>query len=495
MEDNWIYEYIVQYLKSPEWKTPVMTFIDNNCIYFESDEENKLEYSDIHENFMKMIEGLLEGQIKDLGISEEEFMKACEEGRQSAIGGKVFDQILAVDNFVTFKRMMLRRKREIELEAYQIMSDQELKRLGVDPSELSDHEDEGFSDPAPVIDVDSKSTEVAATGTETKGSAPTEEKVEGVGAGEVDKVMTDSLQAEEERRRLIELEEEQLRKALEESEKEFEMQKQKQIEEEKKMQEEIRESEENKKREEEEQKKKAEEENQKEVEKLAEEERQKHDQKKKEEDEMLAAKKKFEEEEALRAKEQARKIMLEREAAAKALAEKEQSEREVREKRKREREEKKENEEKKQPIKSQAGGLGALPALKKKPTKDVTKDLSGFDKIDVSASSEKKEEIKKLSQEEEMARRAERIKAHRDAIIRKKNEERQKELDKFQEAKTTVPEESEGEKLKRELTTTHEDFKEYESKQAAEKEANSPDQKRQQQRAQMANKLKNVIGH
>ena len=39
---------IIGFLRSPRWKTPVMSFLDENCICFDNEEENKLEFTTIH---------------------------------------------------------------------------------------------------------------------------------------------------------------------------------------------------------------------------------------------------------------------------------------------------------------------------------------------------------------------------------------------------------------------------------------------------------------
>jgi len=39
---------IIGFLRSPRWKTPVMSFLDEHCIVFDNEEENKLEFTDIH---------------------------------------------------------------------------------------------------------------------------------------------------------------------------------------------------------------------------------------------------------------------------------------------------------------------------------------------------------------------------------------------------------------------------------------------------------------
>ena len=39
---------MITFLKSPRWKTPVVSYIEDNCLIFDNEEENKLEYTPIH---------------------------------------------------------------------------------------------------------------------------------------------------------------------------------------------------------------------------------------------------------------------------------------------------------------------------------------------------------------------------------------------------------------------------------------------------------------
>jgi hypothetical protein len=40
------------------WKTPIMSFIEENCIIFDTEDENKLEYTGIHNvNFNTDLKG------------------------------------------------------------------------------------------------------------------------------------------------------------------------------------------------------------------------------------------------------------------------------------------------------------------------------------------------------------------------------------------------------------------------------------------------------
>jgi len=60
-----------------------MGFIDNNCAIFVNDEENKFEYSEIHQSFVNRIEALIHAQLIKVGVSNELFVAACLHARHS----------------------------------------------------------------------------------------------------------------------------------------------------------------------------------------------------------------------------------------------------------------------------------------------------------------------------------------------------------------------------------------------------------------------------
>lgn len=45
---EWFFEVIINFLRSPRWKTPVMLFLDEKSIAFDGEDENKLEHTNIH---------------------------------------------------------------------------------------------------------------------------------------------------------------------------------------------------------------------------------------------------------------------------------------------------------------------------------------------------------------------------------------------------------------------------------------------------------------
>lgn len=45
------YDLIYDFIESPRWITPINSFIDEKCILFDADDENKLEYLKIHSEY------------------------------------------------------------------------------------------------------------------------------------------------------------------------------------------------------------------------------------------------------------------------------------------------------------------------------------------------------------------------------------------------------------------------------------------------------------
>jgi hypothetical protein len=63
------------------------------------------------------VEDLLEGLLAEIGTSPEVFFGACEKAGQNPQHKKIYDQIMAVDNFVAFKKLMVKRNTELNNQA------------------------------------------------------------------------------------------------------------------------------------------------------------------------------------------------------------------------------------------------------------------------------------------------------------------------------------------------------------------------------------------
>lgn len=54
-----------------------MSFLDEYCIIFDTEDENKLEYTKIHNDFKNIVEELIGHLLAELGVTQEQFMEAC----------------------------------------------------------------------------------------------------------------------------------------------------------------------------------------------------------------------------------------------------------------------------------------------------------------------------------------------------------------------------------------------------------------------------------
>lgn len=63
--------------------------------------------------------------MAELGVTQEQFMQACEKASEKPLHKKIVDQITAVDNFVAFKKLMLKRNQELNEQALYMIHNKE----------------------------------------------------------------------------------------------------------------------------------------------------------------------------------------------------------------------------------------------------------------------------------------------------------------------------------------------------------------------------------
>ena len=125
-ENDWFFDIIINFLRSPRWKTPIMSFLDHHCIIFDNEEENKLEYTPVHNEFKNLVEDLIGCLLAELEVTQEQFMDACEKANKNPIHKKIVDQIVAVDNFVAFKKLMCKRNTELNEQAMKMLLEKQI---------------------------------------------------------------------------------------------------------------------------------------------------------------------------------------------------------------------------------------------------------------------------------------------------------------------------------------------------------------------------------
>lgn len=222
--EEFVFDAVIGFLTSPIWNYPVRTFIEQNSLVFDSEGANHEEYQKIHSTYKSMVETLLSSFLKDVGISEEQFMTACKAGCQSpqfsSINRDVFDQIWAADDYEVFKRLMIQKNIELQLQALQIIQQiHNVQMPMVMPMPMSvpvavqpTHPAAPAAPPTPAVDEDAIMREVLRRSKEEYESQM--KSAEGKREKELQKTLAES---EEESKRLMEIakkEKEELEKAL-----------------------------------------------------------------------------------------------------------------------------------------------------------------------------------------------------------------------------------------------------------------------------------------
>ncbi|XP_070368180.1 cilia- and flagella-associated protein 36 isoform X3 [Equus asinus] len=103
-EVEWVVESIAGFLRGPDWSIPILDFVEQKCEVFDDEEESKLTYTEIHQEY------------KELAILQP---------------------VLAAEDFTIFKTMMVQKNIEMQLQAIRIIQE----RNGVLPDCLTDGSD------------------------------------------------------------------------------------------------------------------------------------------------------------------------------------------------------------------------------------------------------------------------------------------------------------------------------------------------------------------
>lgn len=99
---DWIFDTVQTVFTSPTWEVPILNFVDEHCAAFHGEEENNIEHSRLHDAFRAVAEDLLVTHLSRVGVTTEQFVEACERGRNSrGINKNVWSQICAIDDFLT----------------------------------------------------------------------------------------------------------------------------------------------------------------------------------------------------------------------------------------------------------------------------------------------------------------------------------------------------------------------------------------------------------
>ncbi|XP_046279705.1 cilia- and flagella-associated protein 36 isoform X2 [Marmota monax] len=137
-EVEWVVESIAGFLRGPDWSIPILDFVEQKCEVFDDEEESKLTYTEIHQEYKELVEKLLESYLKEIGINEDQFQEACTSPlAKTRTSQAILQPVLAAEDFTIFKAMMVQKNIEMQLQAIRIIQE----RNGMLPDCLTDGSD------------------------------------------------------------------------------------------------------------------------------------------------------------------------------------------------------------------------------------------------------------------------------------------------------------------------------------------------------------------
>ena len=99
--------------ESREWALGVQSFLVEHCVKFDAREENLLEWYELHGTLTRRMENLLEAELAKLGVPVGDFVARLEACPESRAASELVETVLAMDDFLRFKAMMVQLKEDV----------------------------------------------------------------------------------------------------------------------------------------------------------------------------------------------------------------------------------------------------------------------------------------------------------------------------------------------------------------------------------------------
>ncbi|KAK7074745.1 Cilia- and flagella-associated protein 36 [Halocaridina rubra] len=129
-DDAWVFDSLVGFLRGPVWNVPILTFIEHKSLIFEPGIEDNDDHAKIQEEYKNLVDFMLGSYMEDIGITPEQFESACGKASiKTTFHQTLFEQVWAADDYEIFKRMMIQKNLELQLQALELLQ----QRYGIIP--------------------------------------------------------------------------------------------------------------------------------------------------------------------------------------------------------------------------------------------------------------------------------------------------------------------------------------------------------------------------
>eukprot|EP00747_Dinoflagellata_sp_TGD_P197361 gnl/TRDRNA2_/TRDRNA2_68612_c0_seq1.p1 gnl/TRDRNA2_/TRDRNA2_68612_c0~~gnl/TRDRNA2_/TRDRNA2_68612_c0_seq1.p1 ORF type:complete len:251 (-),score=60.71 gnl/TRDRNA2_/TRDRNA2_68612_c0_seq1:206-931(-) len=119
---EWLTDYVLHFMRSPSWAAPISEFIDSKCSIFDSaeEDENKLEYTTVHNDFQDLVNSLLAAHLLEVDVSPDDFAASFQEyAKADVLLDSIVDQLVSAGDFMVFKKMMVARRLDLQGKQHQ----------------------------------------------------------------------------------------------------------------------------------------------------------------------------------------------------------------------------------------------------------------------------------------------------------------------------------------------------------------------------------------
>merc|ERR1712127_1071808 len=134
---------IEEIIMEPKFQDIQDQFMNKNYKHFEDNDENKLIYTTIHNEYISLIEKYLETHLKRKipGFSMNDFMKNLL-SRREELEGEIFELLLTFEDFLEFKMLMLNFRAEKEGRNLDMSLGMCIQSINIDSSSKSNSKSE-----------------------------------------------------------------------------------------------------------------------------------------------------------------------------------------------------------------------------------------------------------------------------------------------------------------------------------------------------------------
>ncbi|XP_043255687.1 cilia- and flagella-associated protein 36 [Colletes gigas] len=150
-DSAWVFDSLIGFLQGPIWSAPLITFIEEKSLIFEAGVEENDEYQKIYQEYKNLVDLLLGCFMEDMGITPEQFEYACTVNKYTKMPiqfqQNLFEQIWAANEYEIFKRMMIQKNLELQLQALNMIE----QKYGLTPASLM-YETDGLHDDTLVME-------------------------------------------------------------------------------------------------------------------------------------------------------------------------------------------------------------------------------------------------------------------------------------------------------------------------------------------------------